>query len=68
MIFNPSKCEYLRITNKIYPLVSHYDMEGQPVKEVSSAKYLDIMINQTLSWSKHVKNFIKANCTKAFLQ
>ena len=39
MIFNPSKYECLRITNKIYPLVSHYSMDGQFITEVSSVKY-----------------------------
>ena len=74
MIFSPSKCEYVLeiITNKIYPLVSHYMvwMHGQPIKGVSSAKYLGVIIDQTLSWLKHVSITLlpKANCTKAFLQ
>ena len=56
MKFNPVKCEYLRVTNKM-------------IRQVSHAKYLGVYIDETLSWNFHV-DFIcnKANIIRSFLQ
>ena len=39
-------------------------MDGQPIKEVNSAKYLGVAIDQTPSWSKHASNIVIS--TKTF--
>jgi len=52
MVFNPAKCEFLRISNKVNQMSVHYFIQGQ---EVSSAKYLGITIDQDLTWNNHVK-------------
>ena len=49
LLFNYEKCEYLRITNKISPIISTYYMGINIIKEVSSAKYLGVTINSKLN-------------------
>ena len=69
MIFNPSKCEYLKITNKIHPISTHYHIQHHTIKEVSHAKYLGIIIDQHLTWNEHISYITtKANKVKCFLQ
>ena len=44
-------------------------IENQPIKEVSSSKYLGITITNKLTWSTHINNITnKALSIKAFLQ
>ena len=69
MVFNPTKCEFLRVSNKTNPICTHYFIQGQEIQEVSSAKYLGITIDQHLNWNNHVKQISsKANKIKCFLQ
>ena len=69
MIFNPSKCEYLKITNKTHSIASHYHIQHHTIKEVSHAKYLGVIIDQQLTWNEHVNHITaKANKVKGFLQ
>ena len=69
MVFNPTKCEFLRVSNKINPICTHYFIQGQEIQEVSSAKYMGITIDQHLNWNNHVKQISsKANKIKCFLQ
>jgi len=35
MSFNLQKCEFLRITNKRYPIPAQYTLQNQPIKEVN---------------------------------
>jgi len=66
MAFNYSKCEFLRITNRI---VNKYKIQNNEIKEVSHAKYLGVTISHNLTWSEHIKQVTsKANRTKGFLQ
>jgi len=55
MEFNPSKCEFLRITNKKKPIVFNYCIEGAPIVQVSHTKYLGVTISNNLSWNIHVQ-------------
>jgi len=69
MVFDPAKCKFLRITNKINYISMHYFIKGQEIQEVSSAKYLGVTIDQHLTWNNHVKQVTnKANKIKCFLQ
>ena len=69
LLFNFDKCEFLRITNKLSPTVTTYNMESNIIKQVSSVKYLGITINEKLQWSEHISNITnKANSTLGFLR
>ena len=69
MVFNPQKCEFLRIANKKHTILAQYNIQNKPIKEVNHAKYLGVTISQNLSWSEHTKQITsKANRTKGFLQ
>ena len=55
MEFNPSKCEFLRITNKKNPIVFNYCIEAVPIAQVAHTKYLGVTISSNLSWNEHVQ-------------
>ena len=69
MVFNPSKCEYLKITNKLHSISTQYHIQKHTIKEVPHAKYLGVIIDQHLTWNEHT-NYVtsKANKVKCFLQ
>jgi len=67
MEFNPSKCEFLIITNKRLPLKFTYHINDVPIKEVNFAKYLGVGIDSKLTWKEHIKQVLsKANAALAF--
>ena len=69
MSFNPDKCEYMKITLKHNTISYNYTMSNAKSKEVSTAKYLGVTINNHLTWSNHINNIChKALSVKAFLQ
>ena len=69
MDFNPSKCEFLKITNKKLPLHFNYHINNEFIREVQHVKYLGITINSHLTWREHVSVLShKANATLALLR
>ena len=56
MEFHPGKCQLLRITNKIDPIKSTYVIHDAPISETDSAKYLGVVIDPKLKWTKHYSN------------
>ena len=46
MLFNSQKCEFLRVTNKKYPILMQYNIQGETIREVTHAKYLGVTIDQ----------------------
>ena len=69
MSFNPDKCEYMKITLKHNTISYNYTMSNAKIKEVSTAKYLGVTINNHLTWSNHIDNIChKALSVKSFLQ
>ena len=69
MSFNLQKCEFLRITNKKYPIFSQYLIQNEIIREVTYAKYLGVTIDQNLKWLEHVKQITnKANSVHGFLR
>ena len=66
IIFNPAKCEFLRVSNKSYNVLMHYCIQGKEVKHATSSKYLGVTIDDHLTWNDHVIS--KANKVKRFLQ
>ena len=68
MEFNPSKCEFLRITNKMNPTVYNYHIEATPIVQVEHTKYLGVTISSNLSWNEHVQRITnKAKQVNNFL-
>ena len=64
-----AKCEFLRITNKKYPIFAQYLIQNEIIREVTYAKYLGVTIDQNLKWSEHVKQITnKANSVHGFLR
>ena len=55
MIFNPSKCKFLRVTNKANPIQMSYYIQNEKIKEVPYAKYLGVTIDQHLMWDEHIR-------------
>ena len=55
MSFNPTKCEFLRITNKKAPLIHSYYIATSLIKEVTSVKYLGVQIDNKLTWNDHIQ-------------
>ena len=67
MIFNP-KCEFLRISNEKNIIPNIYYIVNHSIKEVTNAKYLGVIFDQTLSWNEHIKQIAsKATKVNAFL-
>ena len=58
MPFNPKKCEFLHITNKKSPLIHTYYIATSPIKEVTSTKYLGVLIDYKLTWNDHIQSII----------
>ena len=57
------------MTNKKYPILMQYNIQGETIREVTHAKYLGVTIDQHLSWSEHIKQITnKAYKVKGFLQ
>jgi len=58
------KCELLCITN---PSIFSYYMNGEKVRSVSNAKYLEVTLDKHLTFNDHIKKIVnKANQVKGF--
>ena len=69
MEFHPGKCQLLRITHKINPLLSAYNIHGIPISLTDSAKYLGVVIDSKLTWKNQYSNIVKkCNSSLAFLR
>ena len=56
MVFNPRKCEFLRVSNKKKHFIHYnYCTADSPIKEVNHVKYLGVMIDQSLTWNEYIK-------------
>ena len=51
--FNPSKCEFLPVTNKKSPLKFTYHINEVAIKAVQNAKYLGVTIDWKVIWKEH---------------
>ena len=61
MEFHLAKCQTLSITRSRKPLQRSYVLHGHTLQNISSAKYLGITINNTVSWDDSISN----TCSKA---
>ena len=68
MQFHPAKCQVIRVTKKSKPISFDYNIHGTTLKEVSSARYLGLHVDDNLNFNTHVDIISKkANSTLAFL-
>ena len=69
MLFNPTECESICISNKKNPIVGDYYNQNTPIRSVSSVKYLGVTIDERLSFNEHINRIsYRANSIKGFLQ
>ena len=69
MYFNPTKCEFLRVTNKKNIIRFQYLIQNNIIKEIQQARYLGVTFNNKLTWSDHIKSICsKANSVIGFLR
>ena len=70
MKFNPSKCNILRTRQGLKGTLNRfYQLHGEILAEVPTAKYLGVNISNNLSWTPHVDYFVKkANQKLGFLR
>ena len=69
MEFHPDKCQVLRITNKLKPIKSNYQIHSIDLQETNHAKYLGIVIDSKLNWSEqNITVCNKANSILGFLK
>ena len=69
MPFNPNKCEYLKVTNKLHPIQSHYYLNNISIKETNNIKCLGVYIDNKLTWNTHIDLIVnKAINIKGLLQ
>ena len=69
MNFNIKKCYELKITRKLRPLVSGYNIKGVALKSVDDHPYLGVHLSKDLRWNVHVAEISKkANQTLGFIR
>ena len=60
--FNTSKCEFLRITKKLNPILMQYYIQNDVIKlEVKHSKYLGVINDHRLSWNERITLLIMLN-------
>ena len=50
----PTKCKVLTVTRKKQPLIFYYTLNHAQLERVTEEKDLGVIVNNTLSWEKHV--------------
>ena len=69
MEFHPGKCQVLRVTNKLQPIINSYNIHNVILKVFDSVKYLGVTIDSKLTWKDQCSNvFNKANFMMSFLE
>ena len=56
---NIAKCEALAITNKRKPISFTYSINGQSLSWNDPVKYLGLLVDHKLNWSKHCRHAVK---------
>ena len=59
ILFNFTKCDFLRITKRKFPITASYTIGEYVIQEVSHIKYLGVTIDSQLSWNEHIKTATK---------
>ena len=62
MVFNPSKCKTICISNKKLPIQNNYVLYGIDLEKVDSISYLGVTLTSNLKWYPHISTITgKAN-------
>ena len=68
MHFNPTKCSYIRLSNRSHLLNYNYNIHNIHLQETDTIKYLGVHIDSKLTWKSHVETIVnKANSVMGFL-
>ena len=68
MHFNPSKCCYIRLSNKQHLLDYNYNIHNTVLQETNTIEYLGVHIDDKLTWKSHVDTIVaKANSVKGIV-
>ena len=68
MHYNPSKCCYIRLSNKQNLLDYNYNIHNTALQETNPIKYLGVRIDDKFTWKSHVDTIVaKVNSVKGFL-
>ena len=62
MEFHPKKCQVIRITNKIKPIINSYSIYGVVLEVFNSVKYLGVTIDSNLNWKDQCNNVHHKAC------
>ena len=62
MVFNPTKCKLIRITNKRNQHYCNYYIQNTLIKANSQVKYLGGTIDEHLTFNDHIKNITNKVC------
>ncbi|KAK7110963.1 hypothetical protein V1264_014752 [Littorina saxatilis] len=69
MAFHPDKYCVLPFTRSHSPPLSNYTLHGQTLERVTSTKYLGVILDTKLDFTRHIENICaKANKTLGFLR
>ena len=69
MLFNPDKCNVLRITGARSPVLFDYSLKNQTLEAETQSKYLGVDFSTNLSWNQHIDRIVKkGNSMIGFLQ
>ena len=69
MAFHPDKCSTIRISRSRNPITTDYKLEGHTLTTEDYTKYLDVELQSTFSWNKHIDQTVKkANSMVGFLR
>ena len=69
MMFNVSKCSIMQLSTALHKSAFVYTMNDNPLSLVTEHRYLEILINDKLSWHPHINQLChKANHLLWFLQ
>ena len=69
MEFNSDKCEVLRITRKINPVIYPYKLHNKELSVTNAAKYLGVTISKDLNRTPHINSITgKAKHTLIFIK
>ena len=64
MRFNASKCNIISSANYKIPLIKFYQLDNIVLYHVEAAKYLGILLHNSLSFDAHIRNLINRSNSK----
>ena len=69
MAFHPDKCIAMRISRARKTCAINYSLKGHVLQNKDSTKYLDVEIQSSLTWNRHIDQTVKkANSMLGFLR